>query len=1681
MPPRKTGEYAPALPDIPLVYFTDRSQWTDFKRALNNCGLTWNLPDWMMTITYKGADWQAIADTKRAQLEELFAAPVRETENKKYEVLKTSNEFLKILGYPKSMGEYIQTSVSFCNLRTLEYEPDHKLPARQKFWTWIVNSLHGPSTTPGPYHYLTKQMPMYDIAYLFKKLFSLLEVVTICSLDDEVFGVTHLDFDSTKQDFFAYVEDLRRAMRRLQDLNDRLPEEGKVLLSDAYLRTRLIRAARQIPIYKSLIDQLITEPPEKWSTISSEDLCKKFEAVRAHDASFVPKRFISISSTENDVVAANMVKNNTHAKKPKERTNKQEKTCNEFRKTGQCLRLKCPFLHKPSDPTPEQKSVAAPTPPIPPSQSKEKKPQTCQKCAAQDHTAKDCKYVGKCVHCGRNGHNEEACFTKKSGGPKVMSAEDGRVASLNFLRVCTPTPPQLNVLTVDTPTPPVCSMSVKTGDTVCERFYADTGANRSIHPNMKSSSNFYRTTIDINTANGPKTMQSEGVGKMKLYTPGGLPMPGFNDVIFTKQASEKLASVGELCDQGLVCVFDKEKMTMYKSDDFQTVGKIFTQDSRDPLSKLYPLSLYRKVGERESRSIAYSALSLIECKQENKIETKQIEYIEKLPDVITTVGDKLPTSLLAKTYVKQGLSDLDRYHAKLGDIGIKYMKRCLPSLKIPKQYRCEFCIDGKIHKFGHHPAPSGVRMDYAPGVCIHTDHSGPYAQSVNGYRYSQLYLDRGSGYLWAIRQKKKDNHYEDTPKIFIDARALSGKRVQILQTDGDGVFCGKKTTEMLENYKVRHEWSAPYDSDTNSFIERARRTIFEGVSTSLLRSGAPANFWGDAENHKIFTMNVLPIIPDKENKGKFVSRKNLLEGSSRPFDLNRLMAFGTATTCYIPVEKRKNGKEPGQRRSFQGVLVGYCDGMPAYRIWDLSDKNVKQVSYHFTICHEGYYPFRDKTNWPPEMKNSPTNFSPIMGGVLTLTEWKKYGFDPEEAGEILSRAPDLLIDFPEPIPKPAPLPVDVEPYVVVERKLEPPVDLPILPIEEKKDLPTVPPEDPDELLSIRQYREKLRSKVSYLKTDLPNLNLSDPFEKPICVPPPKTILEAKLSPWWPQYDAATRVEYDGHVKSGTWEIVPLENVPKGKNILRGKWVFDDKRGENGKITKFKARFVAMGFTQKYGEDYTHTFAGVVVSKSFRVMLAMLCESPTHEFEHWDVKMAFTQAPLEEKLYMHQPEGFENDHLKKFGKNCPTTMNQKKYVCLLKKSLYGLKQAAHNWQLFLSDLFREVGFLSFRSDPCVYYFREETAWCLCSTHVDDIFVLFNYEGKILRDKLFQKFSSRVEIDNLGPISWALKTHILRDRKNGIVKISQEQYTTELLKKKNIPMASGKFQSPSAENSQALDEPVDDELKKGFQSDIGAFWWLAQVSRPDIYYAVHTCAKMVNKPNKILGQRLQRIFNYLSHSPSLGIVYRHQPNAPLLSGYVDAAFAEENQISRIGYFYLFHGNLVSWTSENPSRIMTSSTEAECRGLVHIAKENIWHRHFHQELGLFPISEPTIVFEDNTAAISMSTNSGVPHKRSKHFGIEWAFFRECVELEEIKPVHLSTNEQVADMLTKHLPLSKFVYFRDIIMGRAELQMHFSLVVKITHSIVGDVNPPASYLDHLSSHDGKLEVVPNGLVGRG
>jgi hypothetical protein len=88
-------------------------------------------------------------------------------------------------------------------------------------------------------------------------------------------------------------------------------------------------------------------------------------------------------------------------------------------------------------------------------------------------------------------------------------------------------------------------------------------------------------------------------------------------------------------------------------------------------------------------------------------------------------------------------------------------------------------------------------------------------------------------------------------------------------------------------------------------------------------------------------------------------------------------------------------------------------------------------------------------------------------------------------------------------------------------------------------------------------------------------------------------------------DAMTE-EYQSIMKNEVWEIVPR---PKNKDVVSSKWLFKLKHVVDGSIEKYKARFVARGFSQKEGIDYEETFAHVARYTSIRTVETELNFSP----------------------------------------------------------------------------------------------------------------------------------------------------------------------------------------------------------------------------------------------------------------------------------------------------------------------------------------------------------------------------------------------------------------------------------------------------------------------------------------
>ena len=193
-----------------------------------------------------------------------------------------------------------------------------------------------------------------------------------------------------------------------------------------------------------------------------------------------------------------------------------------------------------------------------------------------------------------------------------------------------------------------------------------------------------------------------------------------------------------------------------------------------------------------------------------------------------------------------------------------------------------------------------------------------------------------------------------------------------------------------------------------------------------------------------------------------------------------------------------------------------------------------------------------------------------------------------------------------------------------------------------------------------------------------------------------------------------KTEIESLNETQTWDLVPRE---KGQNIIPGRWVYKIKHDSNGNIDKFKARYVAKGFKQIEGIEYSDTFAPTSKPETFKILLAL---SAIENFflKQMDVKAAYLHPKIDEEVYLEQPKGFEK-----------LDRNGNKLVCKLKKSIYGLKQAAKNWYQELSNFLIQQGFERSKHDYCLFLKNKENGKLYDLTWVDDLVIAGNSQNEI----------------------------------------------------------------------------------------------------------------------------------------------------------------------------------------------------------------------------------------------------------------------------------------------------------------------------------------------------------------
>jgi hypothetical protein len=550
---------------------------------------------------------------------------------------------------------------------------------------------------------------------------------------------------------------------------------------------------------------------------------------------------------------------------------------------------------------------------------------------------------------------------------------------------------------------------------------------------------------------------------------------------------------------------------------------------------------------------------------------------------------------------------------------------------------------------------------------------------------------------------------------------------------------------------------------------------------------------------------------------------------------------------------------------------------------------------------------------------------------------------------------------------------------------------------------------------------------------------------------PKTYAQALQSTHREDWIHAMLDEFSSLILQQTWELVEL---PEGAKKVGSRWVFTVKLDSNGEILKYKARFVAKGFSQTPGLDVFETYSPVLSCISLRMLLSLSIQLD-FERRQYDVKTAFLHAPVEEDIYVSQAIGFES-------------VKNPNYVYKLKKSLYGLQQSPRNFYNLVEKCLKESGLSCSRMEDCIFYRKNGNMYTILGIYVDDFLMISN--DKVFASHLNQILCNSFDIKDLGNPRTILGFNI--NVKNGIMYLDMINKVNTLVKLYDLsdvhdcstPMSpdvqreyyESCFIRPfllSGSDLVASGEDFD------YRQAIGSLMYLANACRPDISNAVRFLSTFVVKYTVFHIKCVKRVLKYLQRTSDYALTYK-KSNVVLkgscmwsstnLSAVSDASWADNycDGTSNSGISVWLGQNCIVWRSVKQRILARSSMESEYIALSLCVDEVLCISAILRDIfkitidGTVQSSNSNIIeiiyaavplFCDNSAAISVG-NSNASHGRSRHINYRHHNVKTAVKENLIALHFIPTSKNLSDFFTKALGKIMFEYFRSFFLSRME-----------------------------------------------
>lgn len=1019
------------------------------------------------------------------------------------------------------------------------------------------------------------------------------------------------------------------------------------------------------------------------------------------------------------------------------------------------------------------------------------------------------------------------------------------------------------------------------------------------------------------------------------------------DVLFVPALKYNLVSVGRLADKGIESQFTSSHLILMLQRNKSIIGT----GSRDLSSGMYMLP-----------SPALTNEFALKVNNEN---------------------GKTLTKLWHRRLAHLNLNDLVNVHKYADDV---------PILKSDMDI-CRACRLGKAKKLpfiGHFG-----RADKVAEI-VHSDIVGKLEPSYpHNHRYIGTFIDDYSRYTFVgfLKHKSdiKEAFYQFLYRLprewYPDIGSSSGQATLTLHSDGAEEY--KALQKSITGLSFRQTFSSPYTPEHNAVAERANRTIVEGARAILIQARLPSCLWPFAVKHVLSVRN--KVVHSKTNESP-----HMLMFKTRP-SLKNIHVFGCA--AFVLQLPRASKFES---RAREGVYLETLEN-GVFKVL-LPDST---TGYRFV---ESRHVTFDETQFPgaPDLKMA-------MDEEAKDDETFDVDVDSYTSGsenEIEISFDDNRVRFPASftdenqashIPNDGNERDEGRQYETVAEPSD--ASDQIRATEGDSGKQSVCEET---ILDITQKESSAPSTQRYphrqrkapgkwyiasqsLEVHTPEVTTGD--EPTVKEAMSATAQERAL---WEQ---AIEEELESLDSKDTWI---LDSDPKSQP-LPTHIVLRIKRTSEGSVERFKARIVAGGNHQVYGQNYLETYAPVV---SFSTVRTFICIALWRNMcrTQLDIKTAFLNGILKEEIWVRSPRDIPNRPSRCYK---------------LKKAIYGLKQAHLAWHEKLCKDLDSLGFKELVSAPCVFQKDEKSGGVIyLLIYVDDIQVLATSRAGI--DFVVDSFRELYEVRVSTDIEWFLGVKFTwkkgTDELHQSVTLSQRLYIDSILRKFGMldskpapsPMTESFWSDIRIEEDKAI---VEENL---YQKMIGSLLYLALRTRPDILSAVSILSRFQKAPTKYCHTAVKRIMRYLRGTMEFSLMYSREDI--ILNGFVDSDFAADitDRKSMSGFMILIGNSLCHWMSKKQASSALSTCEAEYYAIAEASKELIWFQSLLTEIGI-SLTNATVLHSDNQAAIKWAQAEHPPFVRAKHIDVRVHFVRDLVTNGKLEVKYVPSDGNLADILTK------------------------------------------------------------------